>query len=336
MRVTTSDLIDKNDIKTSDEIIQIIMQSKFTFYVYFLIDPFSLQIKYIGKGLSDRCLDHYKERELKDNRKNTWLKKLAKRGKRPLYAIWEFYGDELSEDEVYDEESNLIYMMGRKGLDKQGTLLNLQTDTKYRGGRALGLDLFISKAKAIHGDKYGYNNSIYKGMNNLISIDCPIHKEFEQKASSHIYGKAGCPKCAGNQELTFKQFKEVCDKDKVSQTEFISDYEGMSYYMEFRCKKHNKVYTQTAENFKLGNGCQECIDESKRVQFSLGMTKYVASLPKEFQEHFIYKDDYVNMHTEIEIGCKNCTDSFYQKPLNHKSLKICRACNKRIYDEDNS
>ena len=56
------------------------------------------------------------------------------------------------------------------------------------------LEEFIAKAKAVHGDKYGYDNVIYKGDKEKVMITCPIHGDFPQTPHSHKKG-CGCPSC---------------------------------------------------------------------------------------------------------------------------------------------
>lgn len=54
---------------------------------------------------------------------------------------------------------------------------------------------FITRAKNVHGDLYEYNNSDIIGMGKKITITCPIHGDFDQRAADHLNGCA-CPKCS--------------------------------------------------------------------------------------------------------------------------------------------
>ena len=53
---------------------------------------------------------------------------------------------------------------------------------------------FVKKARSIHGDRYDYSMTEYKGNTEKVCIICSEHGEFWQQASSHLKG-AGCPKC---------------------------------------------------------------------------------------------------------------------------------------------
>lgn len=55
-------------------------------------------------------------------------------------------------------------------------------------------DIFIEKAKIIHGDKFEYDLVDYKNNYTKVKIKCRLHGIWEQKPSHHLYGK-GCPSC---------------------------------------------------------------------------------------------------------------------------------------------
>lgn len=54
---------------------------------------------------------------------------------------------------------------------------------------------FIAKAHAVHGDKYDYSQAVFTGSANKVTIICPEHGPFQQRANSHLQGN-GCKKCA--------------------------------------------------------------------------------------------------------------------------------------------
>ena len=81
---------------------------------------------------------------------------------------------------------------------------SVHTQTKYGGCihclkqyRNFGIkeqDLLIEQFKSIHGDRYGYDNVVYKLSDIKVSITCKRHGDFLQIPSSHLKG-SGCPKC---------------------------------------------------------------------------------------------------------------------------------------------
>ena len=66
---------------------------------------------------------------------------------------------------------------------------------KYKIGKnKYNTDIFIKKAKEVHGDKYDYSKVNYINSKAKICIVCPTHGEFWQEASRHLMGD-NCPKC---------------------------------------------------------------------------------------------------------------------------------------------
>ena len=58
------------------------------------------------------------------------------------------------------------------------------------------LQVFIAKAKLVHGTKYDYSKTIYINNATKVVITCPIHGDFTQVAGTHSRKRgSGCPKC---------------------------------------------------------------------------------------------------------------------------------------------
>ena len=60
--------------------------------------------------------------------------------------------------------------------------------------RVLPTELFIEKAKNVHGDFYDYGKTDYSGAKELVIVTCKIHGDFEQVANYHLTGN-GCQVC---------------------------------------------------------------------------------------------------------------------------------------------
>jgi len=53
---------------------------------------------------------------------------------------------------------------------------------------------FVQKAKAIHGDKYTYDNTVYVTAKTPVAITCRKHGDFMQVPNTHLDG-SGCRQC---------------------------------------------------------------------------------------------------------------------------------------------
>lgn len=83
------------------------------------------------------------------------------------------------------------------------------------GGSKRNTEMFVIKAREIHGDKYDYSKVNYITKDNPVEIICPKHGSFWQKAHDHICG-CGCPRCRSfrNQEFIFEFLKKSFPKEE--------------------------------------------------------------------------------------------------------------------------
>ncbi len=92
------------------------------YYVYMYKDPVNNQPFYIGKGSRNRYLDHLNKPYQSVKRCQDKIKSIKAKGLKPVI---EFVKKELTEQDAYDLEDNLIRKYGRKGIDNNGILMNI-------------------------------------------------------------------------------------------------------------------------------------------------------------------------------------------------------------------
>lgn len=129
-------------------------------------------------------------------------------------------------------------------------------------------DYQISKAKAVHGEKYDYSqvnfdNLFGKSQNQKIS--CSIHGVFEQSWIAHVTNKSGCPKCA-------LQSKSIKRRAKLE--DFINNaitvhgnkydysqvnYQGAHKKVSIICSTHGVFECTPANHWSNKVGCQKCV-----------------------------------------------------------------------------
>lgn len=78
--------------------------------------------------------------------------------------------------------------------------------------KAYTTEEFIEKSKKVHGEKYIYDNTIYKNSYEKVKIICPIHGEFLQYPHSHLQGH-GCPQC--NNSKLENEVKTLLRNNKI-------------------------------------------------------------------------------------------------------------------------
>ena len=116
---------------------------------------------------------------------------------------------------------------------------------------------FIEKSKKTHGDRYCYDNVLYKSSKEKVEVICNIHGSFFVRPDAHVR-KVGCPKCLGGVKYDKETFIQKCKE--LRGDEFIYDkvdYINSTKKVSIRCKKHGYFLIRPA-NFLTGQGCSKC------------------------------------------------------------------------------
>jgi len=118
---------------------------------------------------------------------------------------------------------------------------------------------FISESGVIHNYKYTYSNTEYTTADNLVSITCPIHGEFQQKPKIHLQ-KKGCPQCGDNLRTWSRSGYITLCKDRLP------------YFYILR------IFNETEEFFKLGitvNSIERRYDSKKTMPYNYEVIKLI-------------------------------------------------------------
>lgn len=127
---------------------------------------------------------------------------------------------------------------------------------------------FISRAVKLHGDKYDYSlvAATWAGMAKPVTIVCPVHGNFSQKARRHCCVGNGCRKCHLVSRIsTTEDF--IHKADKIHQGFY--NYNDVVYVnartnVVIRCPKHGP-FLQTPNKHLDGQGCSGCNSRHSRA-----------------------------------------------------------------------
>jgi very-short-patch-repair endonuclease len=116
--------------------------------------------------------------------------------------------------------------------------------------------MFLEKARNVHGDKYNYIEESFSKMRDSVTIICPLHGEFSQRAQSHIDGR-GCPKCRESKlEKEVKDFliKESIDFEEQKTFDWLTNSKtGRKLHCDFYLPKMNiAIECQGSQHFSKG------------------------------------------------------------------------------------
>lgn len=121
----------------------------------------------------------------------------------------------------------------------------------------LTTEVFIAKAKAVHGDRYDYSKVNYVNSKTKVCIICKEHGEFWQIANTHLLG-SGCPICVGRKKMRTEDFikrAQLIHGDKYDYSRV--EYRGNTKKVCIICREHGFFFQNAGSHLK-GIGCPKC------------------------------------------------------------------------------
>ncbi|HUH57994.1 MAG TPA: hypothetical protein VL020_05730, partial [Pseudomonadales bacterium] len=141
--------------------------------------------------------------------------------------------------------------------------LNGQGCAKCSGRHNYSTQEWVEEARAVHGDRYGYDRSVYVRSRGKVVITCKRHGDFEQEPRCHLAGQ-GCAKC-GKESMAIKQSEELKNSfiersravhgDKYDYSKSV--YARSQEKVIITCSKHGDFEQRPASHL-MGVGCIKC------------------------------------------------------------------------------
>ena len=200
------------------------------------------------------------------------------------------------------------------------------------GTKKLTTDVFIKRAKEIHGNKYDYSNVKYIDNKTKVCITCPEHGEFWQIPSGHMNNQ-GCPKCYGNDKHTTQEFIEQARKIHGDKYDYSRvEYRGNKTKVCIMCPIHGEFW-QKPNTHLNGSGCRKCSYEMTPRNDRKQREIFIEDAIKVHGKKYDYsKVEYINNKTPVCIICHDKDKygvehgEFWQRPDNHLHGQRCPKC----------
>ncbi len=181
---------------------------------------------------------------------------------------------------------------------------------------------FIDRANIIHNYKYDYSQSVYVNKQTSLKIICPHHGIFDKTPMSHLFKKAGCPKCKGRVTNLYEFVKKskIIHGDKYDYS--LSVYNGNKSTIDIVCKDHGS-FRQIVNYHLSGCGCPDCGGTVK-----LTTRDFIKKSKLIHGDKYGYNEvEYINNNTKVKIFCKKHSQYFLQIPYSHFHGSGCPSCN---------
>ena len=195
--------------------------------------------------------------------------------------------------------------------------------------KRLTTEEFITKARAIHGNKYDYSKVEYKNSITKITVICPIHGEFKVIPNDHIHKKCGCTKCSNTYKSNTEEFiakaREIHgNKYDYSKVEYVNNKTKVCII----CKEKNILGETHGEFWQRPNdhlteyACPKCGNNNVPTT-----EEFIAKARAIHGDKYDYsKVEYTTSHEKIIIICP-IHGEFKQIPNNHLNGNACPHCN---------
>jgi hypothetical protein len=201
----------------------------------------------------------------------------------------------------------------------------------------LTTELWMQKAKAIHGERYDYSQVNYKDAKTHVIVVCKDHGSWKCNPSNHVNkGLArGCPSCGGSKSKSSETF--VNDANKIHGN--LYDYTQVQYLrahtpITIICRLHGS-FLQTPTSHLSGAGCRQCatIAILQRIrEESLSSIKEKLHA-KEGSNVSIVDESFKNINEEADFVCN--AHGKYRRLVN-SALYGTNACIRCFHESEKS
>ena len=199
---------------------------------------------------------------------------------------------------------------------------------KYKNEK-IDTEIFIARAREIHGDRYDYSLVEYTGSLKKVKIICKEHGVFEKVAASHSSSGTGCPSCGMNElkrKVTHTKDFFVSKAREVHDDKF--DYSKVEYIdtrtkVTIICPDHGEFEQTPYSHIKGNGGCRKCKTGAQTLNTETFISKAKEVHGDRYDYSLVEYESY-NQH-KVTIICKE-HGPFEQSPNTHINGSGCRIC----------
>lgn len=195
--------------------------------------------------------------------------------------------------------------------------------------KALTKAEFEQRAKAVHGDRYGYSKSGFTKATAKVEIECRKHGPFSQKAYKHLSGQQ-CPKChveklRASVRISPDEFMAQLSRVHGDRYAYHSDFTSMTDKIRVSCRLHGDFY-QRAYAHVNGQGCPKCGRSRSGAKHRLTQAEFLREASSKHGDRYVYTNaKYESAMVPVLIGCREHGD-FEQAPYLHALGHGCPVC----------
>lgn len=201
---------------------------------------------------------------------------------------------------------------------------------KADANRTLSNDTFLARALKVHGDRYDYSDTVYRGAHQYVTIRCREHGPFRQKANNHWHGN-GCPACrdTASRERHAWGPSEFLERARVAHgTRYdLSRARYVNAWTKIlaSCGEHGD-FEQYPAHLVRGVGCPGCANDRRGDAFRMPTEQFLARARTTHGDRYDYPGvTFANLREHIDIICRR-HGAFRQTAWAHIAGAGCPQC----------
>lgn len=193
-------------------------------------------------------------------------------------------------------------------------------------------EVFIKRAKKLHGNTYSYKRTVYETALKKIWIFCPLHGYFRQTPAQHLAGR-GCNKC---KYLGFRdrlgiprsRFLNLARNVHKSSFKYIKLNKHIlrKDLLSIKCIKHGFFKQRVENHIYRKQGCPKCSDALRGLAQRKKTSSFVRDARSTHGRKYTYDETVYSTATKkVRITCKR-HGIFLQTPASHLFGAGCPSC----------
>lgn len=187
--------------------------------------------------------------------------------------------------------------------------------------------IFIEKAKRIHGAKYSYEKVVYIGNHKKVIITCPKHGDFNMTPANHTHknNPQGCFECSGRTRWTRDSFIRESVKIHDNQYDYSQvSWKGLQEKVKIICPYHGSFQQKPIIHLN-GSGCQKCISPKGERLVRRILKKHKINFTEQKTFNDCRDKNLLPFDFFIQIGNKKGIIEFHgeqhYRPINYSGIK---------------
>lgn len=196
----------------------------------------------------------------------------------------------------------------------------------------LTTEIFIERARKVHGDRYDYSKVEYVDSTTNVCVICKEHGEFWQNPRAHMKG-CGCLLCGQlktkqSKVVRFDEFmKLVKGVHNITYEYHPSTYTGLSQKTKITCPVHGDFWQKPCCHL-AGMGCPTCGHIKGKSKQSLSYDEFLTRAKEVHGNRYDYvRDSYHSLSKKVQIICPR-HGAFEQLASSHLKGHGCAMCSK--------